>query len=145
MALDDSILSLANNALKQNPELVTKLLTNAMSNSNVDLLKKLAENPIFTGIAKQLVTTEAFQQFIMKLATSEIGKTIIVNGAQFVVTQQMQNGLGGVLSSVIPGLLGNANANPNAGANTNATASAAANIGGQVAMSLLNQFLNSKK
>ncbi len=94
MAQEDMILSLANNALKANPELVTKLTTALAGSTGSEVLKNLAANPVFQTVAKQLVTTEAFQQFIMKLATSEIGKTIVVNGAKFIVTQDMQNGLG---------------------------------------------------
>ena len=136
MAVEDSILNMANAALKQNPQIATQLATSLMSNSNSEVLKKLAVNPIFKAAATQLVTTEAFQKFLMQVATSEIGKTIMVNGAKFVVTQQMQNGLGGALSSLIPGLGGGtANANSNANANT----------GAQVAISLLNQFLTQKK
>ncbi len=131
MAVEDSILNMANAALKQNPQLATQLATSLMSNSNSEVLKKLAVNPIFKAAATQLVTTEAFQKFLMQVATSEIGKTIMVNGAKFVVTQQMQNGLGGALS--LGG--GTANANSNANANT----------GAQVAISLLNQFLGAKK
>ncbi len=136
MAVEDSILNMANAALKQNPQLATQLATSLMSNSNSEVLKKLAVNPIFKAAATQLVTTEAFQKFLMQVATSEIGKTIMVNGAKFVVTQQMQNGLGGALSSLIPGL-GGSTANANSNAN--------ANVGAQVAMSLLNQFLTQKK
>ena len=136
MAVEDSILNMANAALKQNPQIATQLATSLMSNSNSDVLKKLAVNPIFQAAATQLVTTEAFQKFLMQVATSEIGKTIMVNGAKFVVTQQMQNGLGGALSGLIPGLGGGA-----ANANSNANA----NVGAQVAMSLLNQFLTQKK
>ena len=102
MAQEDMILSLANNALKANPELVTKLTTALAGSTGSEVLKNLAANPVFQTVAKQLVTTEAFQQFIMKLATSEIGKTIVVNGAKFIVTQEMQNGLG----SAIGGLFG---------------------------------------
>lgn len=135
MAQEDLILSLANKALKANPELVTKLATTLAGKSGSDVLKQLAANPVFQTVAKQLVTTEAFQQFIMKLASSEIGKTIVVNGAKFIVTQEMQNGLGSVLSNFIPGMSGTANA----GANSSA------NAVGQMAISMLGQFLNQKK
>ncbi len=126
MAQEDMILSLANNALKANPELITKLTSTLAGQSGSELLKQLAENPVFQTVAKQLVTTEAFQQFIMKLASSEIGKTIVVNGAKFIVTQEMQNGLG----SILGGVLGN---------------SAASNAGGQILMSVLGNILGGKK
>ncbi len=132
MAQDDMILSLATNALKASPELITKLTTTLAGQSGSEILKQLAANPVFQTIAKQLVTTEAFQQFIMKLATSEIGKTIVVNGAKFIVTQEMQNGLGSVLGGVLGGSTGAAN-------NT------AANVGGQILTSVLGNILGGKK
>lgn len=136
MAQEDMILSLANNALKANPELITKLTTMLAGQSGSEVLKNLAANPVFQTVAKQLVTTEAFQQFIMKLATSEIGKTIVVNGAKFIVTQEMQNGLG----SAIGGLFG---VNSNAAAGN--TANTAANVGGQILTSVLGNILSGKK
>ena len=136
MAQEDMILSLANNALKANPELVTKLTTALAGSTGSEVLKNLAANPVFQTVAKQLVTTEAFQQFIMKLATSEIGKTIVVNGAKFIVTQEMQNGLG----SAIGGLFGG---NSNAAAGN--TANTAANVGGQILTSVLGNILSGKK
>ena len=138
MAQEDMVISLATNALKANPELITKLTTTLAGQSGSELLKQLAANPVFQTVAKQLVTTEAFQQFIIKLASSEIGKTIVVNGAKFIVTQEMQNGLGSVLGGALGGVFGGNTGNSAAG-NT------AANVGGQIAMSVLGNILGGKK
>lgn len=129
MALADSLVSLAGAAVKQNPEMVTKLASTLAGSQGADLLKKLAENPVFKEIAVKLVTTEAFQKFIVSLAGTEIGKTIIVNGMKFIVTQQMQNGL----NSVLGGVLGNK------------AADVTSSAGGQIAMSVLGNILGGKK
>lgn len=138
MALADSLISMAGAAVKQNPELVTNLASSLTGSQGAEFLKKLAENPVFKEIAMKLVTTEAFQNFIVKLAGSELGKTIVVNGMQFLVTQQMQNGL----SSALGTLLGNTT---NTTGTTNTTNNVAANVGGQIAMSVLGNLLGSKK